>query len=166
MLDGGPAGAGNLFLTCEDYKKFEPFETHTNFGSGAQILFRHKWGKLDTLLFFFYCVGALLIGMSFCNCGSGFSLMLSRIALLRKLLKLDSITVLTTNGLFGSLLLEYASFRPRLICVDWNLQESLNFFPLLTTSSFFLKFFEGYSGLFFKWLYFLARGFFNTDWWL
>ena len=51
---------------------------------------------------------------------------------------------------FWSFLLENGFFRWLHICMEWNLQEMLNFYCFLTTSNFFDVWFEGYSGLFFR----------------
>ena len=54
----------------------------------------------------------------FIICGSSFGLKVSRIALLRKSLQLDSKTDLITNGLTFVFLLIYASFRRLHVCMD------------------------------------------------
>ena len=48
-----PSDGINMFLAHEDKKKLEFFEIHKILGPGAQMMFRCKWRKLDTLLFFF-----------------------------------------------------------------------------------------------------------------
>ena len=92
-------------------------------------------------LFFYFIVlmgiVASVIGMSFFSCGSGFILKFSRIALWRKRLQLDSKSDLTTNGLILGFFLEKSFFRWLHICINWNLQELLIYFSILTTSNFF-----------------------------
>ena len=51
---------------------------------------------------------------------------------------------------FWRFLLGIGFFHLLQICMDWNLQELLNFYHLVTTSIFFDVQFEGLSGLFFK----------------
>ena len=58
-------------------EKHEILVMHTSLRNGAQILFRHKWRNLDTLLFFFIVlvnVVALLTGKSIIMCGSSLRL--------------------------------------------------------------------------------------------
>ena len=117
LLVGGPARAGNVFLAGEDLKKLELFEMHTSFEPGAQMLFRHKWSKLDTLLSYFIVLVnkvASLIGMSFLICGSGFRLKISRIALLLKHSRLDSKTDLTTDRLISE---SFWWYMPRFVYI-------------------------------------------------
>ena len=108
------AGVGNVFAIGEVQKKLELFEMHTSFGPGAKKLFRYKWRKLDTLVFFFvelFIINAWLTGKKLISfCGSRFRTGFSLNALLLKRLHLVSKTDLTTKGLIWSFLLERASF--------------------------------------------------------
>ena len=84
-------------------KNLELFEMHTGHWPGAQLWFRHKWGKLVTASPLVPCI----VGYKyrrywnevFFSCVSCFRLKFSPIALWRKRLQLDSESDLTTNGL-------------------------------------------------------------------
>ena len=39
----------NIFQACKNMKENETFETTTSLGPGAELLFRPKEGKLDTV---------------------------------------------------------------------------------------------------------------------
>ena len=96
-------------------------------------------------------IAASFIRLIFSFCGSGFWVDVSRIAVSRKCLQLNSKTDLTTIGLLLEFfLLEYASFHRFHICLYWNLQEVLKCFPFFTISKIFESWLVGYSGLFFK----------------
>ena len=97
-------------------------------------------GNSLQLLFYFIILVGLVVsvtGMSFFRCVPGFTLKFSRIALWRKRMQLDSQSDLTTNGLILGFLLGNGFFRRLFICMDWNLQESLNCCSFLRTSNFF-----------------------------
>ena len=83
-------------------KKLELFDMHTIHWLGAQILFGHFDGY--SCLRFWNDI--------FFRCFSDFRLNLSRIALWRKRLKLDSISDLITTGLFSEFCVGLCLFRP------------------------------------------------------
>ena len=121
LLVGGPAGAGNVFLACEDEKKLELFRC-------LQVLdlvlkYCSDINKGNWIHFFFFIVlvniVASLNGRIFFICGSGFRLKCSRISLLPKRLQLGSKTDLSTKALSMEFLsLECASVHCRHICMD------------------------------------------------
>ena len=84
-------------------KKLSFFEMHTCLWPGAQIWFRHKWGKLVTASLLLPCIDWYSCprywNEFFLSCVSGFKLKFSRIAFWRKRLQLDSKSDVTTNGL-------------------------------------------------------------------
>ena len=53
LLVGSPVDSGNVFPAYKDWKTHKFFEMLTSLGRVAQMLFRHKRRKLNTLLFFF-----------------------------------------------------------------------------------------------------------------
>ena len=72
-----------FFLVERNSKKLDLSWMHTGFGTGAQMLFKDKGRKMDTLLCYFIVlmgIVASVIGMSFLSCVSGFRLKFSRIA--------------------------------------------------------------------------------------
>ena len=121
---------------------------------GAQIWFRHKWRKLVTASLLLLCID----GYSCLRYWNEFFSAVFQV--------LDwSFLVLHFYGnvcnwipkviwprmdWFWGFLLENGFFRWLNICVEWNLQEMLNFSSFLTTSNFFDLQFEGYSGPFFR----------------
>ena len=86
------------------------FEMYTSLEPGAQMLFRHEWRKLDTLLFFPLYVGeqSRIVKQNelFFTLGSTFGSNFSRFALLRKRLHFDSQIRLTSNGLILNFFVE------------------------------------------------------------
>ena len=53
LLVGVPFDGITKFLAQERKKKLEFFEIHKSPGPGAQMMFKRKRRKLDTILFFF-----------------------------------------------------------------------------------------------------------------
>ena len=95
---------------------------HTGLGPGAQMLFRHNWTKLDTLLDFFtvlVIVVAHLLAMSFLY---GVGHVLSWIFLVWHFYwyACNCVPKLTDREWidFGVCVLECASFGRRRICID------------------------------------------------
>ena len=103
------------------------YRSDINEGNWLQLLFQ-----------FIVLIGivASVIGMSFFSCVPGSRLEFS-IAFWRKRLQLDFKGDLATNGLILLFLLENGFFRWLNICMNWSLQELLNCYSFLTTSSFF-----------------------------
>ena len=104
----------------------------------------HKWRKLNTASFLSHCIDGLMgivtadIGMSFFSYVSGFRL---------KFFSYCTLTERFATGFqkwfdhewidFGFFLLGNGFFRRLHICMDWSLQELLNFCYFLTTTNFF-----------------------------
>ena len=128
------SGLRRLEKTLNFLRSIHVFDLVLKYGSDIN---EGNW--LQLLFYFIVLMGivASVIGMSFFSCVSGFRVKLSRIALWRKRLQLDSKSDLTTIGLILGFLLENGFFRWFHICMDWNLQELLYCYSFLTTWSFF-----------------------------
>ena len=140
LLIGGPVRAWMCFWPAKTTKKLELFEMHTCVLPGNQIWFRHKWRKLVTSSLLLHCID----GYSCLRYWNEFYSAVFQV--------LDwSFLVLHFDGnvckwipkviwprmdWFCGFLLEKGLLRWLNICMDWNLQELLNFFSFLTTSIF------------------------------
>ena len=142
------------FWPVKTRKKLSFFEMHTCLWPGAQIWFRHKWRKLVTASLILHCIG----GYS-CPCcwieflSAVFHVLDWRFLLLHsdgKVCNWIPKVIRPRKDWFCGFLLENGFHRWLHICLDWNLQELLNCYLLLTTSIFFDVQFEGFSGLFLK----------------
>ena len=61
LFAGCPAGTEIVFLACEHYEKLELLVIHTSLGHCAELLFRHNWRKLVTLLFLFILLVKIVV---------------------------------------------------------------------------------------------------------
>ena len=132
LLVGGPARAWDVFLACEDWKKPWIFEMHTCLWPGAQIWFRHKWGKLVTASLLLDCIdlySCLRYWIEF------FAAVFQVLDWSFLVLHFDGNVrnwipkvIWPRMDWFWGFLLENGFFRRLHIRMDWNLQELLNFF--------------------------------------
>ena len=122
-------------------KNLELFEMHTCHWPGAQIWFRHKWRKLITASLLLFCIewyGCL----RYCN--EFFSAVFQVLDWSFLVLHFDGNgcnwipkVIWPRMDWFWGFLLGFGFSRRHHICMDWNLQEMLNCFSILTTSFFF-----------------------------
>ena len=122
-------------------KNLEIFEMHTCHWPGAQIWFRHKWRKLVTASLLLFCIewyGCL----RYCN--EFFSAVFQVLDWSFLVLHFDGNgcnwipkVIWPRMDWFWGFLLGIGFSRRLHICMDWNLQEMLNCFSILTTSVFF-----------------------------
>ena len=130
------SGQRRLEKTLNFLRCIHVFDLVLKYGSD---IYEGNW--LQLLIYFIVLMGidASVIWTSFFSCVSGFRLKFSRIALRRKRLQLDSKTKMIWARIdwFWGFLLENGFFRWLHICMDWNLQDMLNCYSFLTTSSFF-----------------------------
>ena len=145
------------FWPAHTKTKLEFFEVLTCLWPGAQIFFRHKWKKMATVSLLLPCIP----GDSCLNSWNEFFYSVFQVLNQSFLVFQCHANVCNWNpkliwkrlDYFWSFLLEYAPFCQPNICMDWSLQELVNYSSFLTTSKFFDSSFDGYSDLFSKYAY-------------
>ena len=140
-LISGPVRAWNVLLACEALKNLELFEMHTCQWPGAQLWFRHKWGKLVTASLLLDCIdwySCLRYWNEF------FAVVFQVLDWSFHVLHFDGNVcnwipkvIWPRMDWFWVFLLENGFFRWLHICMDWNLQDMLNCYSSLTTAIFF-----------------------------
>ena len=142
------------FWPAKTIKKLYLFEMHICVWPGAQTRFRHKWSKL--------VAGSLLLQFfDGCSCLGHWNEFLSAMFQVLDwsclLLQFDRNVcnwipkvIWPRMDWFWCFLLANGFLRWLQICIDWSLQDLLNCFSFLTTSSIVNFKFEGYCGLFSK----------------
>ena len=129
------------FWPAKTRKKLELFELPTCHWPGAQIWFTHKGRKLVTASLLLHCIGGYSRLRYWNEFFSALFLVLDWSSLL---LHFDGNVcnwipkvIRPRMDCFWGFLLENGFLRWLRISMDWNLQEMLNFYSILTTSIFF-----------------------------
>ena len=142
------------FWPAKTRKNLELFEMHACHWHGAQIWLRYNWRKLVTVSLSLLCIDGYKC-LRYWN--EFFSAAFQVLDWSFLVLHFDGNVcnwipkvIWTLMDWFWGFMLENGFSRWLHICMDWNLQEFLNCYSILTTSNFFGVYFEGYSGLFFK----------------
>ena len=135
-------------------KKIELLEIHTCLEPGGQMLFTHKWTKLETLLLYFIVMVetiSSLFGKVFFDMRvrsyvqrCQYCTFTSQVKVFRWVPKLIS----SRTFRIYSFLFSKASFCQLFICMDWQMQEMLKSDSDSTTSNLLNSLFDGYSGFF------------------
>ena len=129
------------FWPAKTRKKPELFEMHTCHWPGAQIWFTHKWRKLDTASLSLRRIdgySCLRYWKKFFQ--AVFQVLVWSFLLLHfdgNVCNWIPKVIWPRMDWFWGFLFENGFCRWLHICMDWNLQEMLNFYSILTTSIFF-----------------------------
>ena len=169
LLVGGPERASIVVLACEDQKKPWTFWYAYMSWPGAQICFRHKWGKLVTASLLLDCI-------DWYSCLRYWNEFFAAVfQVLNWSFHVFHFDGNVCNWIpkvmwprmdeFWGFLLKNGVFRWHHICADWNLQKFLSCYYLLTTSIFLRCLVWGvFWSVLEKCLCFSAVGFCNIDW--